>query len=38
MEKLQEPKAQNAIENYLTGLRLRANIRYMVPKDTIIKG
>jgi peptidyl-prolyl cis-trans isomerase SurA len=38
MEKLQEPKAQNAIENYLTGLRLRANIRYMVPKETIIKG
>ena len=38
MEKLQEPKAQNAIETYLTGLRMRANIRYMVPKETIIKG
>ena len=38
MEKLQEPKAQNAIEAYLTGLRMRANIRYMVPKEMIIKG
>ena len=38
MEKLQEPKAQNAIEAYLTGLRIRANIRFMVPKETIIKG
>lgn len=38
MEKLQEPKAQSAIENYLVGLRLRANIRYMVPMDKIIKG
>ena len=38
MEKLQEPKAQNAIESYLAGLRIRANIRYMVAKDTILKG
>ncbi len=36
--KLQEPKAQNAIQNYLNGLRVRANIRYMVPKDQILKG
>lgn len=38
LEKLQEPKAQNAIENYLSGLRIRANLRYMVLKDDIIKG
>ncbi len=38
LEKLQEPKAQNAIENYLNGLRIRTNIRYMVPKDEILKG
>lgn len=38
LEKLQEPKAQNAIENYIQGLRIRANIRYMVPKDAILKG
>jgi parvulin-like peptidyl-prolyl isomerase len=38
LEKLQEPKAQNAIEQYLAGLRMRANIRYMVPKDEILKG
>jgi parvulin-like peptidyl-prolyl isomerase len=38
LEKLQEPKSQNAIENYLNGLRIRANIRYMVPKDQILKG
>jgi parvulin-like peptidyl-prolyl isomerase len=38
LEKLQEPKAQNAIENYLNGLRIRTNIRYMVPKEEIIKG
>jgi parvulin-like peptidyl-prolyl isomerase len=38
LEKLQEPKAQNAIENFLNGLRVRANIRYMVPKETILKG
>ena len=37
-EKLQEPKAQNALETYLSGLRLRANIRYMVPEATILKG
>ena len=38
LEKLQEPKAQNAIEQYLAGLRMRANIRYLVPKDQILKG
>lgn len=38
LEKLQEPKAQNAIELYLNQLRVRANIRYMVPKDEILKG
>ena len=38
LQKLQEPKAQNAIQNYLQGLRLRANIRYQVPKETILKG
>ncbi len=38
LEKLQEPKAQNAIEQFLSGLRIRANIRYMVPKDEILKG
>ena len=38
LEKLQEPKAQNAIENYLNGLRIRTNLRFMVPKEDIIKG
>lgn len=38
MTKLQEPKAQNAIQQYLANLRTRANIRYMVPKDQILKG
>ena len=38
LEKLQEPKAQNAIEQYLSNLRIRANIRYLVPKDKILKG
>ncbi len=38
LEKLQEPKAQNAIQNYLTGLRSRANIRYLIPRDQILKG
>ena len=38
MKKLQEPKAQNAIQNYLQGLRVRANVRYLVPKETILKG
>jgi len=36
--KLQEPKAETAIDSYIQGLRIRANIRYMVPKDTILKG
>ena len=38
LEKLQEPKAQNAIEQFLSNLRIRANIRYMVPKEDILKG
>jgi parvulin-like peptidyl-prolyl isomerase len=38
LEKLQEPKAQNAIEQYLVNLRMRANIRYLVPKEQILKG
>jgi len=38
MEKLQEPKATSAIQNYLSQLRARANIRYMVPRDLILKG
>jgi len=38
LEKVQEPKAKNAVERYLEDLRTRANIRYMVPKDTILKG
>ena len=38
LKKLQEPKSRNAIEQYLSDLRKRANIRYMVPKDTILKG
>jgi parvulin-like peptidyl-prolyl isomerase len=37
-EKLQEPKAQTAIESYIQSLRIRANIRYMVPRETILKG
>jgi peptidyl-prolyl cis-trans isomerase SurA len=37
-EKLQEPKAQTAIEAYIQSLRIRANIRYMVPLDLILKG
>ena len=37
-EKLQEPKAQNAIEAYLNNLRMRANIRFMIPKEDILKG
>ena len=38
LEKVQEPKAKNAVERYLEDLRTRGNIRYMVPKDTILKG
>jgi parvulin-like peptidyl-prolyl isomerase len=38
LEKLQEPKAQNAIEQFLSSLRIRANIRYLVPKEDILKG
>ncbi len=38
LKKLQAPKAENAVEQYLADLRKRANIRYMVPKDQILKG
>jgi parvulin-like peptidyl-prolyl isomerase len=37
-EKLQEPRAQSAIESYIQSLRIRANIRFMVPRETILKG
>ncbi len=37
MEKLQEPKAQNAIQQYLNNLRTRGNVRFRVPKDLILK-
>ncbi|MBK8726455.1 MAG: peptidylprolyl isomerase [Holophagaceae bacterium] len=38
LEKLQEPKAQNAIEQYMQGLRVRANVRFLVAKDKILEG
>ena len=38
LEKLQEPKADSAVAAYLQSLRIRANIRYLVPKETILKG
>jgi parvulin-like peptidyl-prolyl isomerase len=38
LARLQEPKAQNAVETYIQSLRIRANIRYMVPRETILKG
>lgn len=38
LEKLQEPKAQNAIQQYMQSLRVRANIRFMVPKELVLKG
>lgn len=38
LDKLRQPKAENAIQNYLQSLRTRANIRYLVPKEQIIKG
>lgn len=38
LEKVREPKAENAKTNYLNGLRTRGNIRYLVPKDKILKG
>ncbi|MBI4913683.1 MAG: peptidyl-prolyl cis-trans isomerase [Acidobacteria bacterium] len=38
LEKLREPKAENAIQNYLQNLRLRSNIRFNVPKEQILKG
>lgn len=34
--KLQEPKAENARMHYMQAQRIRANIRYMVPKEQII--
>ena len=38
LDKLRQPKAENAIQNYLQGLRVRANVRYQVPKEQILKG
>jgi peptidyl-prolyl cis-trans isomerase SurA len=38
LEKLREPKAENAKSNYMSNLRVRANIRFQVPKDQILKG
>jgi parvulin-like peptidyl-prolyl isomerase len=38
LARLQEPKAQNAVETYIQSVRIRANIRYMVPRETILKG
>jgi peptidyl-prolyl cis-trans isomerase SurA len=38
LEKVQEPKARNATERYLSNLRTRGNIRFMVPKEEILKG
>lgn len=38
LQKLQEPKAENAIESYIQNLRIRANIHYVVPKESILKG
>jgi len=37
-QKLAEPKAENAKQHYLQAQRLRANIRFIVPKEQIIKG
>jgi parvulin-like peptidyl-prolyl isomerase len=36
--KVQEPKAESAIEQFMNNLRTRANIRYMIPKEQLIKG
>ncbi|MCL1892968.1 MAG: peptidyl-prolyl cis-trans isomerase [Holophagaceae bacterium] len=36
INKLREPKAENARMHYLQAQRLRANIRYIVPKEQII--
>jgi peptidyl-prolyl cis-trans isomerase SurA len=38
LEKLQEPKAQTAIEQYMQSLRVRANVRFVVAKDKILQG
>ena len=38
VQKLAEPKAENAKLHYLQAQRIRANIRYMVPKEQIVKG
>ena len=38
VRKLAEPKSENARQHYLQAQRIRANIRYMVPKEQIIKG
>lgn len=36
--KVQEPKAESAIEQFMNNLRTRANIRYMIPREQLIKG
>ncbi len=38
MTKVQEPKAESAIEQFMNDLRTRANIRYMISKEQLIKG
>lgn len=38
LEKLQEPKALNAIQQYMQALRVKANIRFLVPKEQVLKG
>jgi parvulin-like peptidyl-prolyl isomerase len=38
MEQLKDAKAQGAIEAYMQSLRMYANIRYLVPKDSILNG
>lgn len=38
MTKVQEPKAESAIEQFMNDLRTRTNIRYMISKEQLIKG
>ena len=38
LRKLQEPKAENAKEQFLSGLRVRGNIRFLVDREKILKG
>ena len=37
VQKLQEPKAENARMHFIQAQRIRANIRYLVPKEQIIE-